>query len=71
MGHLGGSVGQESNFGSGHDLGVHGFEPHVQLCGDSSELRVCFGFCVSLSFHTPELIHFSHALSAADKAGTL
>ena len=25
---------------------VRGFEPHIQLCADSS---ACFGFCVSLS----------------------
>ena len=25
------------DFGSGHDLTVRGFEPHVRLCADSSE----------------------------------
>ena len=25
----------ESDFGSGHDLTVHGFEPHIGLCADS------------------------------------
>ena len=29
---LGGSVGETSDFGSGHDLEVHGLEPHVRLC---------------------------------------
>ena len=26
------------DFGSGHDLTVHGFEPRVGLCADSAEL---------------------------------
>ena len=34
-----------SDFGSGHDLTVRGFEPHVGLCADSSEPGACFGFC--------------------------
>ena len=34
---LGGSVGGASDFGSGHDLAVHGFEPHIGLCVDSLE----------------------------------
>ena len=33
-GHLGGSVGS-SDFSSGHDLMVYGFEPHVGVCADS------------------------------------
>ena len=37
MGHLGGSVGWASDFGSGHDLTVCGFEPRVWLCTDSVE----------------------------------
>ena len=37
MGCLRGSVGWASDFGSGHDLTARGFEPHVQLCADSSE----------------------------------
>ena len=56
---LGGSVGWASNFGSGHDLAVHGFEPRVGLCADSSEPGACFGFCVSLSLCPSP----SHALS--------
>ena len=35
-GRLGGSVGWESDFGSGHDLAVREFEPRVGLCADSS-----------------------------------
>ena len=36
-GRLGGSVGEASDFGSGHDLTVRGLEPHVGLCTDSAE----------------------------------
>ena len=36
-GRLGGSVGEASEFGSGHDLAVRGFKPRVGLCADSSE----------------------------------
>ena len=35
-GRLGASVGQASDFGSGHDLTVREFEPRVGLCADSS-----------------------------------
>ena len=48
-GRLGGSVGWASDVGSGHDLAVHGFEPRVRLCADSSEPGALLGFCVSLS----------------------
>ena len=34
---LGGSVGEASDFSSGHDLPVHEFEPRVGLGADSSE----------------------------------
>ena len=37
------------DFGSGHDLMVHGFEPCDALCADSSEPGACLGFCVFLS----------------------
>ena len=37
LGCLGGSVGWASDFGSGHDLAVHGFEPRIRLWDDSSE----------------------------------
>ena len=40
-------------FGSGHDLTVCEFEPHVGLCADGSEPGSCFGFCVSLSLPLP------------------
>ena len=48
LGRLGGSVGRASDFGSGHDLTVHEFEPRVGLCADLSEPGACFGFCVCL-----------------------
>ena len=48
-GRLGGSVGWESNFGSGRDLTVCEFKPHIGLCADGSEPGVCFQFCVFLS----------------------
>ena len=41
-GSLGGSVGWASDFSSGHGLAVHGFEPRVGLCADSSEPGACF-----------------------------
>lgn len=34
--------------GSGHDLMVHEFETHVELCADISEPGACFGFSLSL-----------------------
>ena len=49
MGRLGGSVSQASDFGSGCDLMVHEFKPHVRLCAASSESGACFTFCVSPS----------------------
>ena len=33
-GPLGGSVGGASDFGSGHDLTVRGFRPHIRLCAE-------------------------------------
>ena len=36
-GHLGGSVGWVSDLGSGHDLMVYEFKPHIGLCADSVE----------------------------------
>ena len=49
QGQLGGSVGEVSDFGSGHDLTVREFEPRVRLCADSSEPGAYFRFCGSLS----------------------
>ena len=37
VGHLGGSVGQVSDFGSGHDLRVPEFEPCIGLAAVSAE----------------------------------
>ena len=53
LGRPGGSVGGASDFGSGHDLMVRGFEPRVGLCADSSEPGACFRACVSLSLSAP------------------
>ena len=36
-GHLDGSVGEASNFGSGHHLTIHEFQPHIKLYGVSVE----------------------------------
>ena len=33
-----------SHFGSGHDLRVREFKPHIGLCADSSEPGACLGF---------------------------
>ena len=49
MGLLGDSVGWMSDFGSGHDLKVCGFESHIRLCADSLEPRTGFRFFASLS----------------------
>ena len=68
-GRLGGSVGWASNFSSGHNLTVRGFEPRVRLCADSLEPGACFGFCVCLSlsfslFHTN--LYFHHHIFFPD-----
>ena len=59
LGHLGGSVGWATDFGSGHDLTVREFEPHVGFCADSSEPGAYFGFCVSPLSTPPPLISVS------------
>ena len=55
-GRVGGSVGQVPHFGSGHGLAVHGFEPLIRLCVDSSEPGACFRFSVSPSLSVPALL---------------
>ena len=45
--------------GSGHDLVVPEFQPHLGLCAHSSEPGACFTFCVSFSLCPSPL----HALS--------
>ena len=42
-------VERPADFGSGHDLAVCEFEPHIGLCADCSEPGTRFRFCVSLS----------------------
>ena len=37
------------DFGSGHDLAAHEFEPHVALCAGSAEPRGILSLCLSLS----------------------
>ena len=50
------------DFGSGHDLVVYEFEPHIRLCVDSSEPGACFGICVSLSLCPSPAHTLSHSL---------
>ena len=45
------------DFSSGHDLMVHGFEPHVGLWTDSC--GACLGFSLSFSLSAPPLLTFS------------
>ena len=63
LGCLGGSVSWVSDFGSGHDLVVHGFEPHIGLCADSSEPGVCFVDSVSLPLSAPSQLILCLSLS--------
>ena len=67
LGRLGGSVGWASDFGSGHDLTVRGFEPRVELCADSSEPGACFRFCVSLSLCSSPVHALSLSVSKINK----
>ena len=55
MGLLDGSVGEASDFGSGHELIAHGFEPRIGLCADSSGPEASFRFCLPLSLPLPPL----------------
>ena len=50
------------DFGSGHDLTVRGIEPHVRLCGDSTEPA-----WDSLSPSVPPLCMLSLSLSLKTK----
>ena len=65
LGCLGDSVGWVSYFGSGHDLTVRVFKPHVGLHADSSEPGVCLGFCISpsLCLSPAHALFFSLSLS--------
>ena len=67
MGRLGGSVGWASDFSSGHDLMVCGFEPLVGLYADSSEPGACLGFCVSSSLCPSPTHALSLSLSKVNK----
>ena len=66
-GHLGGSVGSASDFGSGCDLAARGFEPRVGFCADSSEPEACLGFCVSPSLCPSHACALSLSLSKINK----
>ena len=67
QGRLGGAVGEASDFSSGHDLAVRGFEPRVGLRADSSEPGARFRFCVSVSLPAPPLLMLSLSLSLKNK----
>ena len=64
-GRLGGSVGWASDFGSGHDFTVCGFEPRIGLWADSSEPGACFIqiLCLCLSIPSPRMLCLSLSLS--------
>ena len=62
LGHLGGSVGLASDFGSGHDLTVCEFEPRVGLCADTWSLEPASD-PVSPSLSAPPLLALSLSLS--------
>ena len=66
VGHLGGSAGQVSNFGSGHDLTVHGFEPRIKLCADSLEPALD-SVSPSLSALPPLVVCLSLSFSLSQK----
>ena len=55
------------DLGSGQDLTVRGFEPHVGLCADSSEPGTRFGFCVSFSLSAPPPVVLCLSLSLKNK----
>ena len=50
------------DFGSGHDLTVHGFEPRVRLCADGSDLEPALD-SVSPSLSAPLLLVLALSLS--------
>ena len=57
-GHLGGSVGRASDFGSGHDLAVREFEPHVGLTAvgaASTSDPLSSSFCPSPACAFPQI----------------
>ena len=56
LGHLGDSVGYASDFSSGHDLVVHGFEPHIMLRADSSDPEPASGSVSPSSCPSPACV---------------
>ena len=53
--------------GSGQDLTVHEFKPHVRLRADSSEPGASFRFCVSFCLNLPCLHSVSCSVSKINK----
>ena len=64
---LGGLVGWESDFSSGHDLMVPEFKPHVRLYADSLEPEAGFRFCVSFSLCSSPACALCACLSLSQK----
>ena len=62
LGRLAGSVSWASNFGSGHDLKICEFEPHIGFSADSSEPGAALD-SVSPSLSAPPLLVQSLSLS--------
>ena len=60
-GRMGGSVDYTSDFGSGHDLMVRGFEPHIGLCVGGAE--PAWDSLSSTRSLLPHLCSLSHSLS--------
>ena len=54
LGHPGGSVGEASNFGSGHNLVVPGVEPCFRLCAVTWAEPASDPLCPSLPHPTPK-----------------
>ena len=61
-GRLGGSVGEASDFGSGHDLMAREFQPRIRLCADGLEPGARFRCCISLSLCSFPACAFSLSL---------
>ena len=59
-GSLGGSVSLESDFGSGHDLMVPGFEPCIGLHGQLRAWRLLRILCLPPTLHPPCLCELEH-----------
>ena len=61
-------------FSSGHDLAVHGFEPHVGLCADGAEPAwdsLSLSLSLSLSAHPSLVLSLSKLINLKKKYATL